>query len=406
MFRFAQVTAASLIGRVLNRCLSSMDRIKVLVVSSVVPNALGSGGELLLHRILKFNPRIESEVVRWQEFPFRLKLIGKLRQLGFRSLSQAWECLFPVLPTDKMVNDLLHSFRPHVLVTVAHGWWHIKARKVAKEFKLPLMSLFQDWWPDFPEIPIAFRSRVEREFRETCGASDVVVCVSDGMCRELGEPENALILHPAPSLAGQREDNCEFQLPLRVAYFGNLSEYGPLIENALRALNSSDLVRLEVFGPSPLWTSGAEDEFRSRGVYHGFIPSNKLTEPLQRFEAALVVMSFAPSQRRRMATSFPSKMTDAMRLGLPVVIWGPEYCSAVKWAGAGERALCVTDPNPSALRRALEELAASPAKQKRFAKASREAAATDFNHERIQTQFIDALRRAIQMNCGECTHTF
>jgi glycosyltransferase involved in cell wall biosynthesis len=378
-----------------------MDPIRVLVVSSVVPNALGSGGELVLHRHLKLNPQIQTEVASWQQFPFRLKVIGKLRQLGFRSLSQAWECLFPVLPTDKMVHDLIHSFRPHVLVTVAHGWWHIKARRVAKQLKLPLVSLFQDWWPDFPEVPRAFRSRVEREFRETCAESDVVVCVSDGMYRELGEPENALILHPAPSLAGQREDNCEFQLPLRVAYFGNLSDYGPLIEKALRALNSSEQVRLEVFGPNPHWTSGAEDEFRSRGVYHGFIPSNKLTEPLQQFQAALVVMSFAPSHRRRMTTSFPSKMTDAMRLGLPVVIWGPEYCSAVKWARGGERALCVTDPDPSAIRKALEELAVSRGKQERLVKSSREAAATDFNHDRIQAQFIDVLRRAIQVNRAE-----
>jgi glycosyltransferase involved in cell wall biosynthesis len=382
-----------------------MDPIRVLVVSSVVPNALGSGGELVLHRSLKLNPRIEADVVRWQEFPFRLKVIGKLRQLGFRFLSQAWECLFPVLPTDKMVHDLIHSFRPHVLVTVAHGWWHIKARKVAKEFKLPLVSLFQDWWPDFPEIPLAFRSRVEREFRQTCAESAVVICVSDGMRQELGEPENALVVHDAPCLARSREGKGDFKPPMRVAYFGNLSDYGPLIENALRVLNISDRVRLEVFGPNPRWTSGAVAEFRSRGLYHGFIPSNELTESLQQFQAALVVMSFSHSHRRRMATSFPSKMIDAMQVGLPVVIWGPEYCSAVKWARKGERALCVTDPNPSAIRRALEELAAASAEQERLAKSSRETAATDFNHQRIQTQFIDALRRAIQVNPAEHAHT-
>jgi glycosyltransferase involved in cell wall biosynthesis len=383
-----------------------MDPIRALVLSSVVPNALGSGGELILHRHLKLNPQIQSDVVCWQQFPFRLKVIGKLRQLGFRSLSQAWECLFPVLPSDKMVHDLIHSFRPHVLVTVAHGWWHIKARRVAKQFKLPLVSLFQDWWPDFPEIPLAFRSRIEREFRRICAASDVVICVSDGMCRELGEPENALVVHDAPSLAKRREAKRDFELPLRVAYFGNLSEYGLLIESTLRALNDSDRVRLEVFGSNPLWTSGAVDEFRSRGVYRGFIAPSELAESLQNFQAALVVMSFAQSHRRRMATSFPSKMIDAMQLGLPVIIWGPEYCSAVKWARKGERALCVTDSNPSAIRQALEELAASSGEQERLAKSSREAAATDFNRERIQAQFTDGLRRAIQVNRAEHTHTF
>lgn len=375
-----------------------MDPIRVLVLSSVVPNALGSGGELVLHRHLKLNPRIQSEVVSWQRFPFRLKVIGKLRELGFRSVSRGWECLFPVLPSSKMIHDQICSFRPDVLVTVAHGWWHIQARRFARQFKLPLVSFFQDWWPDFPEVPVVFHTRVEREFHKTCAQSEVAICVSDDMRRELGEPENAVVLHDPPPLprCGERTRSIEF--PLRVAYFGNLFEYGPLIESALRMLDGSDRVRLEVFGPNPFWTPGAMDEFRSRGVYRGFVPSNELTESLQDFQAALVVMSFALSHRRRMTTSFPSKMIDAMQLGLPVVIWGPEYCSAVKWARKGERASCVTDANPSAIRRALEELAASPAEQERLAESSREAAATDFNHERIQAQFIDALRRAVQVN--------
>ena len=378
-----------------------MDRIKVLVVSSVVPNARGSGGELVLHRHLKSNPRIESEVVSWQRFPFRLKVIGKLRELGFQSLSRSMECLFPVLPSRKMVDDLVHSFRPDVVVTVAHGWWHIQARRVARKFELPLVSFFQDWWPDFPDVPLAFRSRVERQFRKTRADSAVAICVSDGMRRELGEPENALVLHDAPSLTRCGDMTRDFKLPLRVAYFGNLSEYGPLIESALRALKGSERVRLEVFGASPLWTRGAEDEFRSSGFYHGFIPSNELAKSLHDFHAALVVMSFAPPHRRRMTTSFPSKLIDATQLGLPVVVWGPEYCSAVKWARKGDRALCVTDPNPLALRETLEELAASPSELRRLAKSASDAAAGDFNYERIQLQFMDALRRAKQHAGGK-----
>jgi glycosyltransferase involved in cell wall biosynthesis len=382
-----------------------MDRIKALVVSSVVPNALGSGGELVLHRHLNRNPAIQSEVVSWNRFPFRLKVIGKLRELGFRFVSRGWECLFPVLPSAGMIHDQIHSFRPDILVTVAHGWWHIQARRIARQFKLPLVCFFQDWWPDFPEVPATFRTRVEHEFRRTCAESDVAFCVSDAMRRELGEPPNAVVLHDTPSLARSPKGTRAGELPLRVAYFGNLFEYGSLIESALHMLKGSDRVRLEVFGRNPLWTSGAVDEFRSREVYRGFIAPGELAESLQNFQAALVVMSFAPSHHRRMATSFPSKMIDAVQLGLPVVIWGPEYCSAVKWARRGERALCVTSANPSAIRRALEDLAASPVEKERLAESSREAAATDFNQERIQAQFIDALRRAIQLNRAEHAHT-
>jgi glycosyltransferase involved in cell wall biosynthesis len=101
-----------------------------------------------------------------------------------------------------------------------------------------------------------------------------------------------------------------------------------------------------------------------------------------------------------MITSFPSKMINAMQLGLPVVVWGPEYCSAVQWARQSDRALCVTDPNPCVLRRALEELAASPSKQERLAKSARGAAAAEFNPARIQQQFMDVLRRGVHSRDG------
>jgi len=220
------------------------------------------------------------------------------------------------------------------------------------------------------------------------------------MRRELGEPKNALVIHDVPSVSRSEGSTEVFELPLRVVYFGNLHEYGPLIESALRALNGSKQVRLEVFGAKPLWSSGAEGYFRSRGLYHGFIPPNQLADSLQHFQAVLVVMSFASALRRRMATSFPSKMIDAMQLGLPVVVWGPEYCSPVRWACRRNRALCVTEPDLSALRQGLEKLAISPSEQERLAESSRDAAADEFNSERIQAQFVDALRRAIYSRNG------
>src|SRR4029453_4522716 len=98
----------------------------------------------------------------------------------------------------------IKPFQPYVLLTGAHGWWHIQARRIAKEFNLPLVTFFQDWWPDFPDVPVVFRSRVERQFRQTCKESAIAICVSDGMRRELGAPQNALVIHDIPSLTGSR----------------------------------------------------------------------------------------------------------------------------------------------------------------------------------------------------------
>ena len=96
-----------------------------------------------------------------------------------------------------------------------------------------------------------------------------------------------------------------------------------------------------------------------------------------------------------MTTSFPSKLIDTTQLGLPIIVWGPEYYSAVQWARHGEHALCVTDPRPAALRKALEMLAMSPGEQERLANASHEAARTDFNPNTIQALFMEALHNAL-----------
>jgi hypothetical protein len=149
------------------------------------------------------------------------------------------ECRFPVLPSDKMVDDIVHSFRPDVVVTVAHGSWHIQARNVARKFRLPLISFFQDWWPDFPDVPIRFRPQVEQDFRRTCAESTAAICVSEGMQDELGNPPNALVIHDIAYFTTPGGRTREATAPMKVAYFGNLGEYGSLIESALRALRNS-----------------------------------------------------------------------------------------------------------------------------------------------------------------------
>jgi len=49
-------------------------------------------------------------------------------------------------------------------------------------------------------------------------------------------------------------------------------------------------------------------------------------------DVLFVPISFAPSDREYSELSFPSKLTDYTAVGLPLLIHGPDYCSAVRWA--------------------------------------------------------------------------
>jgi glycosyltransferase involved in cell wall biosynthesis len=132
-----------------------------------------------------------------------------------------------------------------------------------------------------------------------------------------------------------------------------------------------------------------------RGLWLEFAPTSEFAEWAASGDAFLVSMAFDPLLRRQMETSFPSKLVECVQFGKPLVIWGPEYCSAIQWARRENRALCVTDPDPSAFCRALEALAASFAQQERFSAACR-AARSDFDPEKIQAQFMAALEAALK----------
>jgi glycosyltransferase involved in cell wall biosynthesis len=99
-----------------------------------------------------------------------------------------------------------------------------------------------------------------------------------------------------------------------------------------------------------------------------------------------------------METSFPSKLTEYAQYGKPLVIWGPSYCSAIKWGKEGARALCVEDPDPLAVVAAVERLRSSPAEYERLSARARHAANTEFFPELLQQKFVSALEDAIELH--------
>ena len=369
-------------------------KVHVLLISLVVPNASALGGFLILQRYLEETKEVSYRVIGSPDAQ-KARVYKLLNRRPLRRVARILEHVWPPRPNSRDIDAIVREFKPDVILTVAHGWWALVAVAVAKRHRLPLISLFQDWWPDFDDVPDIIRPLIARQFRRICDASQTALCVSSGMHSELGAPANAIVLHDVPSaVQGDRLTPAPAHPPFRIVYFGNLQEYGPLVESAIRSVANSTNIRLEVFGPPPRWSRGAEAEFRAAGIYHGLVAPDRIHAEITTFHAGLVVMSFDPKLRRRMRTSFPSKLVEFAQFHRPIVIWGPDYCSAVQWAQEGDQAICVTDPNPAAFQRALERLASSPAEQQRLSLRSQRAAATEFNRPRILAEFSATLERA------------
>jgi glycosyltransferase involved in cell wall biosynthesis len=379
-----------------------MDPLRVILISSVRPEP-GGGSEVVLYRHLCASDQIKLESysngLSAQDGAFswtRLKRAGARRLFG--RWYEDWKVLRKGRELVSRLPPLDRGKEATVVVTLAHGDGFQAAMQYARENRLPLVSIFHDWWPDVPRLHPFARSKLVEAFAALYRESTVNLCVSPGMRDALGPHPDARVLYPIPaSHPSLPAVNRSVLLgpSLKLAYAGNLFEYGPMIGELLQALRSNEEIRLQVRGKKPRWPAALREEAQRAGWWLDFAPREAFDAWLASVDACLVTMSFAPELKRRMETSFPSKLCEYAQFGRPIVVWGPSYCSAVKWAREGNRALWVEDPSPRAVIDALQQLRSSPGERKRLAESACTAAQTEFSPDRIQAQFVGALTAAV-----------
>jgi hypothetical protein len=73
-------------------------------------------------------------------------------------------------------------------------------------------------------------------------------------------------------------------------------------------------------------------------------------------------MPYREQDRPNAEVSFPSKLADCTAVGVPLIVDGPEYCSAVRWARENHGvAEIITDESVDALAEAVARLLKDPA---------------------------------------------
>ncbi|MBD2338954.1 glycosyltransferase [Calothrix sp. FACHB-156] len=389
---------------------SSSNQPEIIVISSVSPQPT-SAGQVVLYRHLRQvdeltvsvvpNPK-DSKTSSW-----RTKLVRRLEHTRFHR----WSNDLDVIEQGRIWDDLLFNSHKQLfnlglegkafVLTVAHGDGCWAAQKFAQWHQLPLVTIFHDWWPDIPHVHQPLRQLLEQRFVQLYQKSNVALCVSEGMKNTLGSHPNSTVLYPLPAVL---ESNSVAKIPtksdkfpsLKVVYSGGLYDYAPMLAELLQVTKEDFQVQVQVRGDNPNWSADFCSEMRDRGLWLDFAPREELNQWLASADAFLVTMSFDPALQRRMETSFPSKLPEYAQFGKPLVIWGPQYCSAVQWGQKGDRALCITEEQPTALVKALERLNRSLEKQKYYARQARAAAKTEFNPHILQNHFLTAIKSLIQ----------
>ena len=366
-----------------------------------VPVEASYHGSALLHRLLSDYPPDRLTVLetaapsqaarRLANVNYISQPIGKQRWLNtrFHPYAVAWftHAAKRVAP---QLSQSINGFEYESVVTVAHGFGWLAAAEIANKRRVSLHLMVHDDWPRVANIAPQFRNSLDAQFANVYRQARSRLCVSPAMSRFYEERYGAPATVIYPTRAADCPDFAEppaklacNEKPFTIAFAGTINTDGYVqaliaLREALKQVNG----RLLIFGP----TQFALNDPNTKNC--GLVRSAELLRHLrEEADALFVPMSFAESDRANMELAFPSKLADYTATGLPLLIYGPNYCSAVAWArenpGVAEIVADTED-----LSTAVARLANDPEHRTALGARALQVGREYFNHESVFIRII------------------
>jgi glycosyltransferase involved in cell wall biosynthesis len=374
-------------------------------------------GSLLLFRLLERYPHSQLLILEGGGGAFgnsqpdrRLHQVRyqTLRVHGARALRtrfHKWAGAWFSLGATRRVSTLdkiAHDFQPQSVLTVAHGFVWLAAAEFAKRHELPLYLIVHDDWPRMGEVPAVLSGWLDSRFGAVYRQAKVRFCVSPFMVEAYMQryATEGRVLYPSRAADCPRFSKPPKRLAreireLTVGFAGSVyANYRPALKRVADALRLSG-GKLVIFGPLGK-TDAARFGLNAEHVeVMGLLSSREVVETLREVaDVLLLPMSFVAADEPNTAISFPSKLTDYTNTGLPLLIFGPEYCSAVRWArdNPGVAEIVSTD-SVAALQAALARLAKDSNYRQRLAEAALSVGARYFSSDAAADVFLRAVCR-------------
>lgn len=242
----------------------------------------------------------------------------------------------------RVVESEAGSFTPEAVLTVAHGYSWITAAAYAKKHKIPLHLIIHDDWPRMALVLKCYKKLLDTKFMKIYRLANSRLCVSPYMKEEYRRrySVDADVIYPSRAANTESKYVSTTETinrplrPLTFAFAGtiNSTECARSLELLAKCIKSIS-GRLIIYAP----VSWADVQLMGINGDHvecrGMLSSADLIKQLHNDADVLYVpMSFLPHDRENSMLSFPSKLTDYTAMGLAILIRGPEYSSAVRWA--------------------------------------------------------------------------
>ncbi len=287
------------------------------------------------------------------------------------------------------------------ILTVAHGFGWLAAARMAETRGVPLHLMVHDDWPRAANVPDGLRNWLNKRFARVYNQAQSRLCVSPAMQSDYQQRYGVAseILYPsraanvpqfAESPARLANNNHQFT----VAFAGTINTNG--YTRALIALHDALTAvrgRLLIFGPLNVEDTRQMGLDQPNITIGGLLTWPELMTRLRgEADALFVPMSFDACDRSNMEMAFPSKLADCTAVGVPLIIYGPQYCSAVRWANENPGVAEVVE-DPQGLGDAVRRLANDPVLRQALGTRALQIGDKYFAYDAVQAVFNRALIR-------------
>jgi hypothetical protein len=309
------------------------------------------------------------------------------------------------------LTNLVKTFQPEAILTVAHGLSWITAAELAKKHNLSLHLIVHDEWTSYAAVVPKLKNTIKKVFGDIYNQANSRLCVSPYM-QEFYEKQydvKGCVLYPS-----RAKDVLVFEQPpdrllksstsLNFAYAGSISStaYANSLISLAKVLEKTGN-RLVIYSPLSQESINQIGLNQPNITTHSLIPSQQLIHTLrEKADVLFEPMSFEEEDRPNMEMSFPSKLTDYTAIGLPLLVWGPAYCSAVRWAkenpGVAE---LVENQEMTDLAHSIKKLAESSEYRYKLATNALKMGFNYFSHANIIQHFYQSITQKSHKSLDE-----
>jgi hypothetical protein len=393
-------------------------KLRVLIVSSVIPVEGSGAGCLTMYRHFVLNRDFDVAVATERDFTqmrvrsFRIKrdrFSERLRRSRFPRLAVNLEYVRNWYGVPKSLLQFAREFNPDVIFSVVDDWHMGLAWQLSRKLKIPLAVDFQDIFAlsNFEAgivSPYSWTVRyLVNRYHFLNNKAEVVFHVGEGMRSWFKGRERGHILYPIAHASdkntGQSGSVLVKRKPIRLVYTGNCrGAYGRMVLKVGEVALSNPEIDFRIFSGGTDMPQEGLLRLQQAGIYRGYLPFEQLQSELEEADAFLIVMSFDERDRTFMETSFNTKWSDYLAQGKPIFVWGPGYSSANIFARQHQAAAVVEDNDPQILVRMVVESCKDPVKCEMLVKGARAATRGPLNPIRLQNFMKEKLEEAVVTN--------